>query len=286
MSTVAPDDKFLERIGALLAKAESTDSPHEAEALTAKAQQLATLHAIDLAQARERSGQRHRRQTPIQRKITIGRTREQGLRHRVRLFSVIARVNDVRLDIARNSTYVLAFGFPDDLAVVEKLYASLVTQMTVAGNAAISRGEHREEVYWSAAAGTWRSDARVFRTAFNHAFTVTIADRLQGARAAALAQDANQGDGSGADAGTKAGTGTDPGGTGSGALVLARKADEVGRFYAQTSTARGTWRGARTTTVSWSEAGQRSGEAAGRAARLSAPSELDGARGTLDRRSG
>jgi hypothetical protein len=271
--------KFLERIGALLAKAESTDSPHEAEALTAKAQQLATLHAIDLAQARERSGQRHRRQTPVQRKVVVGRPREQGRRHRVRLFTVIARVNDVRVDVARDSTYVLAFGFADDLAVVEKLYASLVTQMTIAANAAIRRGEHREEVYWSASAGAWRSDARVFRTAFNHAFTVTIAQRLQQAREDALAADATRvadaTDGGGADSGESSGT-----------LVLARKADEVADFYERASTARGTWRGGRVTSVAWSEAGQRSGAAAGRAARLSAPSEVEGARGALDRRSG
>jgi hypothetical protein len=271
---VSSGDKLLERIGALLAKAESTDSPHEAEALTAKAQHLATLNAIDLAHARERRGHRHRRQTPVQRKVVVGRPREQGLRHRVRLFTAIARVNDVRVDVARNSTYVLLFGFPDDLAVVEKLYASLVTQMAVAANAAIRRGEHRQEVYWSAAAGTWRSDARVFRTAFNHAFTVTIAHRLQEAREAALAEeDDRPGRAEGA-----------PDGASSGALVLARKADEVADYYTQESKARGTWRGDRTTSVGWSEVGLRLGEAAGRTARLSAPAELDGARGSLDHR--
>ena len=44
----------MDRIDALLAKAESTDSTHEADALVAKAQQLATLHAVDLATARQR----------------------------------------------------------------------------------------------------------------------------------------------------------------------------------------------------------------------------------------
>lgn len=263
------EDKYLERIGALLAKAESTDSEAESQLLTAKAQQLATMHAIDLAAARERRQRRHRRQTPLQRKLVIGAPREQGRRHRVSLFSAIARVNDLRVDVARDDTYVLAFGFPDDLAVVEKLYASLVTQMAAAANAAIRRGEHREEVYWSKAAQSWRSDARVFRTAFNLGFVASIGRRLQDARDAALAEDRARGeDGSAASAG-------------GGALVLARKAEEVRSYYEQESGARGTWRGGRLGSVAFSEAGHRSGAAAGRAARLAEPRGLDGARGEL-----
>jgi hypothetical protein len=262
----AVNEKLLGRIGALLAKAESTDSPHEAEALTAKAQQLATLHAIDLAAARERTQRGRERQSPVQRKIVIGRRGEQGLRHRINLFTVIAGVNDVRVDVARNSTYVLAFGFAGDIEVVEALYTSLATQMVAAANAAIARGEHREEVYWSEAAQAWRSDARVFRTAFNHTFVVTIQQRLVAARQAALAEDAAvHGNG---DAGS------------SGAMVLARKADEVADFHRRTSEARGTWRGGGTT-VAWSQAGERSGRSAGRAARLSRQDRLPGTRGEI-----
>jgi hypothetical protein len=264
----AKEEKYLERIGKLLAKAESTDSEAEAQELTAKAQQLATLHAIDLAAARARRDRAHRRQTPVQRKIVVGRPREQGRRHRVALFSAIARVNDMRIDVARDDTYVLAFGFDDDLAVVEKLYASLVTQMVGAANAAIRRGEHREEVYWSDAAQAWRSDARVFRTAFNLGFVATIGERLQKAREDAIVEDRVR------EGGVE---GAAPRGT----LVLAEKAVEVGDFYAEHSQARGTWRGGRLGSVAFSELGHRSGAAAGRAARLSPAEELAGARGEL-----
>lgn len=262
-------DKLIERIGALLAKAESTDSSHEAEALTAKAQQLATLHAVDLATARERTARRHRRESPAQRRVVIGRRNEQGRRHRVNLFVVVAHVNDVRVDVARTSTYVLAFGFPTDLAVTESLFASLATQMVGAANAAIARGEHREEVYWSAAAGAWRSDARVFRTAFNHGFVTAVAERLQAARDAALADEARADDAAETGAATR------------GALVLARKADEVDAYHRKASQARGTWRAGGTGPVAWSLAGDRSGRAAGHAARLSAARPLPGARGEL-----
>ena len=43
------DDRVLRRIRGLLAKAESTEFPEEAEALTAKAQELMTRHAVDAA---------------------------------------------------------------------------------------------------------------------------------------------------------------------------------------------------------------------------------------------
>lgn len=257
------NEKLLERIGALLAKAESTDSAHEAEALVAKAQELATLHAVDLATAREARDRRHRRETPVQRRVIIGRRSEQGRRHRVNLFLAVAHANDVRVDVARDSTYVLAFGFPSDLEVVEALYASLATQMAAAANAAVRRGAHREEVYWSASARAWRSDARVFRTAFNHAFVVTVGHRLWTAREAALQRSA-------AEAGVAS----------SGALVLARKADEVDAFHRDASEARGTWRGG-SSPVAWSAAGLQAGEAAGRAARLTAQQALAGARGEL-----
>jgi hypothetical protein len=261
-------EKLLDRIGALLAKAESTDSPAEAEALVAKAQQLATLHAIDLATARERTARRHRRETPAQRKVRIGRRREMGLRHRVQLLIVIAHVNDVRLDIARDNTYVLAFGFPGDLEVVETMYVSLATQMVGAANAAIARGEHREEVYWSENARVWRSDARVFRSSFNTGFVGAVGERLQAARQDALAADdrkraASNGSGGGA------------------ALVLARKADEVDAYHRATSDARGSWQGWRQSSVAWSLAGHDSGHAAGRRARLRPATPLPGARGQI-----
>lgn len=268
MSSAIGEDKLLARVGALLAKAESTDSPHEAQALTAKAQELATLHAIDLAMARERSDRERRRATPVQRRVVVGVRRQQGLRHRVDLFTAIGRVNDLRMDVARDATAVIAFGFDGDIAVTERLYTSLATQMVAGANDAIRRGEHREEVYWSATAQAWRSDARVFRSAFNHAFVVTVASRLQEAREAALAADRTR----------VRGTAEQAGG---GALVLARKADEVAAYYAEESTARGTYRGGRLGSVAWSEAGHRSGTAAGRTARLAEPRAVGGTRGEL-----
>ena len=265
-------DKLLDRIGALLAKAESTDSLHEAEALVAKAQQLATTHAVDLATARQRTARRHRREQVTQRKVRLGRRGETGLRHRILLFVGIAHVNDVQVDVARDSTYVLAFGFPSDLDVVDALYGSLATQMTAAATAAIRRGEHREDRYWSDAAGAWRTDARVFRTNFNDGFVDAISERLAQARAAALA---------GPDAAADPDSSAPTGRTGA-ELVLVAKAEEVQAYHRTHSDARGTWRGSRAA-APWSPGGRAAGERAGRSARLGAQPQLPGARGSLPR---
>ena len=261
-------EKLLDRVGALLAKAESTDSVHEAEALVAKAQQLATMHSVDLALARQRTQRRHRREQPEQRKRTIGSRGATGLRHRVHLFVAIAHVNDVRVDVARDSTYVLSFGFPSDLDVVETMHGSLATQMTAAATAAIARGDHKEHPYWSDAAMAWRTDARVYRSAFNDGFIETIAKRLQDARSEALATErqdvpARNGHRTGAE------------------LVLVAKAAEVDSFHRATSDARGTWTGARGATAPWSEGGHVAGRRAGRSARLTSPSQIAGSRGDL-----
>lgn len=260
-------EKLMHRIGALLAKAESTDSTHEAEALVSKAQQLATLHAVDLATARQRAQRRHRREAVEQRKRMIGRRGEAGLRHRVQLYVQVAHVNDVKVDVARDSTYVLTFGFPSDLEVTDALYGSLATQMIGAANAAIKRGEHKEDRYWSDAANGWRSDARVFRSAFNDGFIDAVTQRLVAARAAALDESRPASNGAAAASG--------------GELVLVAKAAEVASFHDATSEARGTWRGTSRAGAPWSPGAHSAGNTAGRQARLSEQRSIGGTQGEL-----
>ena len=261
-------EKLLDRIGALLAKAESTDSIHEAEALVAKAQELATMHSVDLAMARQRTQRRHRREQPEQRKQLIGKRGQNGLRHRIQLFVAIAHVNDVCVDVARDSTYVLSFGFPSDLDVVETLYGSLATQMTAAATGAIKRGDHKDHPYWSDAAMGWRTDARVYRSAFNDGFIEAIGQRLRQARAAAIS-----GAGVNGEDRRERRTGAE--------LVLVAKAAEVASFHQATSDARGTWSGGGRSGSRWSEGGHSAGHTAGRTARLASSPQIAGARGDL-----
>ena len=61
----------------------------------------------------------------------------------MQLFVVIAAANDVRCDVASNSTFVYAYGFSEDIDATHALYASLVVQMVRASDAYISSGAHR-----------------------------------------------------------------------------------------------------------------------------------------------
>lgn len=264
--------KLLERIGALLDKAATTDSPAEAHALAEKAQRLATLHAIDPDMALAHRRSRRRREQPEQRQVGIGPPGKPANRHLVSLYCAVAHANGLKVNVAHNSSYVIGFGLPTDLDVTQALYASLAHQMVSAANAAIAAGHHRDDPHWSPQARRWRTDARVFRRSFYEAFITEVAGRLQRARDAA-ADEADAHADAKSDDGAAAGGGA--------ALVLARRDDDVAAFYHQESTARGTWRSGGRRDQPVSSQGRRAGRQAGRDARLSAPKALDGASGEL-----
>ena len=247
------DDKMLARIAALLRQAEGTDNAHEAEAFMAAAQRLATATSIDLAVARSHADQRTKAQTPVQRTITIGDPGKRGLRTYVQLFTVIAHANDVKCDIASNSTFVYAYGFAEDIDASHALYASLITQMVKASEAYISSGSHRPTPTITA------------RINFQLAFGARIGRRLAEAREQARHE------------ATKSKT-REPGT----AIALRDKDIELKYFYRQTSRARGTWT-ASSATAGYSSSARRAGDRAGRRARLGNSQEINGARTALNR---
>ena len=242
---------MLARIAALLRQAEGTDNAHEAEAFMAAAQRLATATSIDLAVARAHSAERTKSQMPVQRTITIGNAGTRGLRTYVQLFVVIANANDVKCDVASNSTFVYAYGFAEDIDASHALYASLVMQMVRASEVYISSGAHRPTPTITA------------RINFQLAFGARIGQRLSEAREEAQ-RDATKGRDS------QPGT----------AIALRDKDIELKDFYRQSSAARGTWR-ATSATAGYSSAARRAGDRAGRRARLGNSPELAGARGVL-----
>ncbi len=247
------DDKMLARIAALLRQAEGTDNAHEAEAFMAAAQRLATATSIDLAVARSHSDKRTRAQAPVQRTITIGNPGTRGLRTYVQLFVVIAAANDVKCDIASNSTFVYAYGFAEDIDASHALYASLVMQMVKASEAYIASGRHRPTPTITA------------RINFQLAFGARIGKRLSEVREQAR-REATRSE-------------TRRPGT---AVALRDKDLELKDFYRETSEARGTWT-ATSATAGYSSSARRAGDRAGRRARLVNGQELSGARSALDR---
>jgi hypothetical protein len=118
------DPRILHRVTALLAKAESTTYPDEAEALTAKAQELMTRHAIDVAALEaERGGG-----APTSgRRVGID---DPYARARVMLLSEVARANRCRAVWSRGLGFATVFGDEGDLDAVEVLYTSLLVQAT------------------------------------------------------------------------------------------------------------------------------------------------------------
>lgn len=246
------EDKMLARIAALLRQAEGTDNTHEAEAFMAAAQRLATATSIDLAVARSHAAQRSPAQRPAQRTITIGTAGTKGLRTYVQLFAVIARANDVRCDVASNSTFVYAYGFAEDIDASHALYASLVVQMVRASDAYIGSGAHRPTPTITA------------RLNFQLAFGARIGQRLAEARDQAQREAT-------ADSQRRPGT----------AVALRGKEIELRDYYRSASRARGTWRASRASSGYSSEA-RRAGDYAGRRARLHTSSELSAARTALD----
>jgi hypothetical protein len=243
-------DRLVDKVGKLLAQAEGTDNEHEAAAFVERAQALATAHAVDLELARARQRERHRRSAaePLaQERLDVGERGRRGNRHRVLLYAVVARVNDVLVNVAHDSTYVLGFGHRSDLEVVERLYASLAVQMTAAAQRRIDAGEHRRE---GVAAQTWR-------LSFYDGWVDSVGQRLEQARERALAQVRER-------QAAHPASGGEP----STAVVLRAKEERVRDFYADRSEARGSWRGA----VAGRTARSRSATAAGRA---------DGARADL-----
>lgn len=263
---------MLTRIGGLLRKAESTDSAHEAEALLAAAQRLATKSSIDLAVARSHVAGRERRSVPVQRIIPIGEPGRKGLRTYVQLFVAIATANDVRCDVARSSAQVYAYGFPADIDACEALYASLLIQMVRASDHYIKSGAYRtatvvKVVTEKRFGRTVRREVQApvagvtARLNFQMAFAARVGARLAEVKAEVVAEESST-----------ASPGT--------ALALRDKDLALTDFYTATSEARGTWRGPHTSTAP-SSAARRAGDRAGRTARLGPSEELPAPRRKL-----
>jgi len=245
------EDKMLARIAALLRQAEGTSNTHEAEAFMAAAQRLATATSIDLAVARAHSATRTAAQVPSMRTITIGEPGSRGLRTYVQLFAGIATANEVRCDVASNSTYVYAYGFAEDIDATHALYASLVVQMVRACDAYLATGAHRPTPTITA------------RLNFQLAFGARVGQRLSEARDQARREATQE---------TTATPGT--------AIALRNKEIELRDHYRTESKARGTWRPA-SASAGYSSAARRAGDRAGHQARLGASPELPGARTRL-----
>ena len=108
-------DGVLHKVRSLLATAESTTFPAEAEALTAKAQQLMDRHAIDRAMVAASTG---RGSGPEGREVTIDAP---YAREKYLLLAAVARANRSRAVFAQHDGVATVVGFPEDQAFMRDI---------------------------------------------------------------------------------------------------------------------------------------------------------------------
>ena len=164
------DPRMLEKVRALLAKAESTTFPEEAESLSAKAQELMARHAIDAAMVG--AGATVDGPTGIRLPVDDPYASAKSI-----LLSQVAVANRCRAVWSKGYGFSTVMGFDSDLTFVEILYTSLLVQATSAMVAAGSQVDRNG-----------RSRTRSFRQAFLLAYATRIGHRLRAAEAASRAE--------------------------------------------------------------------------------------------------
>ncbi|MFF0169451.1 DUF2786 domain-containing protein [Streptomyces prasinus] len=159
-----PESRMLGRIRALLAKAEATGFPEEAEALTAKAQELMARHSVDEALLAVRA---HTAAGPGACRIGVEAPYEQT---KAVLLDAIADANHCRAVWNESLGFSTVVGFGADLEAVELLYTSLLVQ----AGTAMTKAEAAQK-----AGG--RKRTKTFRQSFLAAYAHRVGARLAAA---------------------------------------------------------------------------------------------------------
>jgi len=155
------DEKMLARVRGLLAKAEATEYPEEAEALSAKAQALMVRHSLREAVADHDRG-----------RVSIAASRRVWIdtpyvAAKVALVQAVAEANRCRTVWMKDLGFVVNVGAETDLDLVDLLATSLLLQasraMLVAGRRHDVRGQSR---------------TKSFRQSFLVAYANRISERL------------------------------------------------------------------------------------------------------------
>ncbi|MGX1029080.1 DUF2786 domain-containing protein [Streptomyces sp. SAI-097] len=163
-----PESRALARIRALLAKAEATGYPEEAEALSAKAQELMARHSVDEALLAAHAPSPD---TPGACRIGVEPPYEQA---KAVLLDAVADANHCRAVWNESFGFSTVVGFEADLEAVELLYTSLLVQ----AEAAMTKAEAGQR-----AGG--RKRTKTFRQSFLAAYAHRAGTRLRTAAEAA-----------------------------------------------------------------------------------------------------
>ncbi|MEU6229349.1 DUF2786 domain-containing protein [Streptomyces sp. NPDC047042] len=168
---VRPESRMLPRIRALLAKAEATGFPEEAEALSAKAQELMARHSIDEALL---AADAPAPDAPRACRLGVDAPYEEA---KAVLLHAVAEANRCRAVWNEALGFSTVVGFEPDLETVELLYTSLLVQATTA----MTRAE-------AAQRAKGRKRTKTFRQSFLAAYAHKTGARLAAAAAAETAE--------------------------------------------------------------------------------------------------
>lgn len=169
------DERMLSRVRALLAKAEATEYAEEAEALSARAQELMAKYSIDQALLATDVGSGD---PPAGRRIAVDNPYEGP---KTSLLQAVALANRCRVIWLKDVALATVVGFAADLDAVEMLFTSLLVQ----ANSAMLRAGSRQDSYG-------RSRTRAFRQSFLVSYAIRIGERLTEATEHATQEAAEQ----------------------------------------------------------------------------------------------
>lgn len=162
----AVDQRTVERIRALLAKAEATNFEAEAIAFSGKAQELMARYAIDVAMLMDQAPGDALRAGVRARRVHIDAPYAP---EKAQLLAAVANVNGARALWHADFQFSTVAGFPVELELVTLAFTSLLVQMS-----------HSMVGVAASAGGRGRSPA--FRRAFVVSFADRIAERLEESR--------------------------------------------------------------------------------------------------------
>ena len=172
----AVDARVLERVRALLAKAESTTFEAEADAFMSKAQELMARHAIDMAMLQADDPRSGLAAGVKARRVHID---DPYAPQKAQLLAAVADVDDATVVWHEPFGFATVVGFPVELDLTELTFTSLLVQMTRAMTAATSTNRSRTR-------------APAFRRAFVLSYAHRIGERLAQAKARATAEAGQQ----------------------------------------------------------------------------------------------
>lgn len=164
------DPKILTRVRGLLAKAESTQFPEEADAFSAKAQELMNRHAFERALL---DADEHAPQSAVSRRVWLDAP---YVGAKAQLVHVVAEANRCRAVFYEKLGFVALLGAELDLEITELLTTSLLLQATRALVATDRETSRTGQV-------------RSYRQSFLLAYATRIGERLRAVTDAATVDD-------------------------------------------------------------------------------------------------